>query len=294
MSDLAQHVVNALSSGSLMALYALGITLTYSIVRLVNFAYGELIMAAAYTVVLFKDEPLPLQIAAGLAVPILLGLAMDRLAFRRARGSSPATLLVISIAISLLVQSVARLWFGGLPKAANFAPDLQGAWHMSGVIVPRLSVVTIAVTAILFASLAVFLRRARLGLSMRAAAEDFEVTQLMGVRAGAVIAAAFAISGALAGVAGLLRLAARGSATPDFGLYAVLFGLVAAVIGGLGSLTGAVAGGYLMGAVSTVLQVALPESIRPSRDAFVFVVVFGFLVIRPGGLFRSLTAGDRV
>ncbi|HZV75598.1 MAG TPA: branched-chain amino acid ABC transporter permease [Conexibacter sp.] len=294
MSSVLENLISGITSGSLYALYALGIAVIFGIMRLVNFAHGELIMSGTYAVFLAAGLPVPLQIAVALAAPLVLALGMERVAFRPIRGASPGTLLVTSFALSFLLQSLATLIFGTLPKAANIAPALQGSVGLLGLTVARLDLVTIAVTLALLGGVGAFLSRTRFGAQMRASAEDFTMARLLGVKADRVIAAAFAISGMLAGIAGFLLMAQTGTATPTDGLYPLLFGLVATVVGGLGSLWGAVLGGYLVGLLSTLLQVTLPDSIRPYHDAFVFGAIFFFLVFRPSGLVVPRIARTRV
>ena len=294
MSDIVEHVISGITSGSLYALYALGIAVIFGIMRLVNFAHGELIMVGTYAVFLGAALPIPLQLAIAIGVPVVLALGMERVAFRPIRGADPGTLLVTSFALSFLLQSLATLIFGTLPKAANIAPGLQGSVDVLGLRVAKLDIVTIGVTLALLAGVGAFLSRTRFGAQMRASAEDFTMARLLGVRADRVIAAAFAISGMLAGIAGFLLMVQTGQASPSDGLFPLLFGLVATVVGGLGSLSGAVLGGYLVGLLSTLLQVTLPDSIRPYHDAFVFGAIFFFLVFRPAGLIVPRTARARV
>jgi branched-chain amino acid transport system permease protein len=294
VSSFLEHVVSGVTSGSLYALYALGIAVIFGVMRLVNFAHGELIMASTFAVFLAASLPVPVQVAVAIAVPVVFALGMERIAFRPIRGASPETLLVTSFALSFLLQSLATLVFGTLPKAANIAPFLQGSTEVFGLTVAKLDLVTIGVTLGLLVGLGAFLGRTRFGAQIRASAEDFTMARLLGVGANRVIATAFGISGMLAGIAGFLLMAQTGQATPTDGLYPLLFGLVAAVVGGLGSLSGAVLGGYLVGLVSTLLQVTLPDSIRPYRDAFVFAAIFFFLVFRPDGLIVPRTSRTRV
>lgn len=289
-----QFVVDALTAGSFYALFALGIALIFGIMQLVNFAHGELIMVGAYVVYLTYRWPWPAMIAVTVAAVVLLALLMERIAFRPVRGADPATLLITSFAISFLLQNLAQMAFTTLPKSADALPGLSRSFTVGGITVGWLSVVTIATTAVLLLTLALFLRRTRLGVQMRAAAEDFGMAQLCGVRGNRVVAAAFAIGGVLAAAGSLLLVAQTGGISITMGLAPVLFGFTAAAVGGLGSLTGAVAGGYVLGAGTTLLQYVLPYQLAGYRDAFLFLGVFALMSLRPGGLLRPAGAEVRV
>lgn len=294
MSTTVQHIVDASALGSFYALFALGIALIFGIMRLVNFAQGELIMVGAYAVYLTQSLWWPLIVLAGVAAPIALALITERVAFRPVRGASAATLLITSFAVSYLLQSGSRLIFTSLPKSADIDPLLRESFVVGGVLVSWLTVITVTVTALLLAALAVFLRRTAIGTQMRAAAEDFDAARLCAVDANRVVAVAFALSGLLAGAAALLVVGQTGSLFPTMGLTPVLFGFTAAVIGGMGSLVGAVLGGYLLGAGSTALTILLPTSIAPFRDALLFLLVMVVLTVRPEGILRARGAVSRV
>jgi branched-chain amino acid transport system permease protein len=294
MESFVQHTVDGLTSGSLYALYALGIAMIFGIMRLVNFAHGELIMVGAFGAFLVKDMPLPGIIAVAVIVPILFALAMERIAFRPVRSASPATMLITSFAVSYLIQSVAVLLFGSRAKAGDVTTFANHTVEVGSISVSLLNVITIAVTLVLLAVVAAFVQRTRVGLQMRAAAEDFGMARLAGIRADRTIAFAFAISGMLAGVSAFLLLAQTAQVDPRIGLTPVLFGFMATIIGGLGSLSGAVVGGFLLGLSSTLLQNLLPIEARPFRDAFVFGAVFLLLIVRPQGLFATRGSEVRV
>jgi branched-chain amino acid transport system permease protein len=287
MTVLVQSVVNALNLGSLYALYALGVAMIFGILKLINFAHASLITAGGYAMIFTDGLPLVVRLAVTVVVCILLAVLLELVAFRGVRGAKPETLLVTSFAVSFLLASLAETVFGGLPRSTDVSPLLRESWTIGEIYIPKLNVVTIVVVAVLIGGLSLFLTRTTAGLQMRASAEDFATARLLGVAANRVISLAFAISGVLAAAAAVLLLGASGSVTPNFGLNAVLFGLIAAVVGGLSSLRGAVIGGFALGVASQVLQTVLPVEIRPYRDAVLFVAVFALLVVRPQGLVRS-------
>ena len=294
MSNAIQHIVDAAALGSFYALFALGIALIFGIMRLVNFAHGELIMVAAFAVYLTRNLSWPLIVLAAVGSAIAMALITERVAFRPVRGASPATMLITSFAVSYLLQSGARLIFTSLPKSADINPLLRESFVVGGVFVSWLTVITIGVTVLLLLALAVFLRTTAMGTQMRAAAEDFDAARLCAVDANRVVAVAFALSGLLAGAAALLIVGQTGTLFPTMGLTPVLFGFTAAVIGGMDSLAGAVLGGYLLGAGSTALTILLPTSVAPFRDAFLFLLVMVILTLKPEGIVRGPGAVSRV
>jgi branched-chain amino acid transport system permease protein len=284
MTEIVQHLVDAISLGSLYAVLGLGIALIFGIMRLVNFAHGELVMVGAFAAVTVGDAPWPVVILVVVVVPVAFALLMERIAFRPVRGAHETTLLVTSFAVSYLLQNVALLAYGATPRGIELSNMLSKSLSIGHVTVPRLSVATIAVTASLMGALSLFLRRSGLGIQMRAAAEDFTMARVLGVRANRVIATAFAISGALAGVASYLIVAQSGSVYPTMGVAPLLVAFVATVLGGLGSLWGAVAGGMALGLITVALDAYLPVGLRGYRDAFAYAAVIAVLVWRPQGL----------
>jgi branched-chain amino acid transport system permease protein len=294
MTTVIQNIIDALALGSLYALFALGVALIFGIMRLVNFAHGELIMAGAYAVVLIGDVPLVVKVVATIVVAVVLALGMDRIAMRPVRDSDPTTLLITSFAVSYLLQNLAIVVFGSTAKSGQVSVALTKTFEVGSLSIQKLDIVTVVVTLLLLAGLALFLNRTPIGVQMRAAAENFKMARLLGVPANRVIAMAFGISGVLAGIAAILLVAQTGSVTPTMGLTPVLFAFMAAVLGGLGSLQGAVIGGFLLGGASVALQALLPLDVREYRDAFLFGAVLLVLVLRPQGLIVPRTAVNRI
>jgi branched-chain amino acid transport system permease protein len=284
VTEIVQDIIDAVSLGSLYALLSLGIALIFGIMRLLNFAHGMLIVIGAYTLTLLNDVPAGLQIVGAILVVVLAALALELVAFRPLRRADPAVLLVSSFAVSLFLQSLAIVIFGGQARGVSLPAFFTDNLTIFGVRVPVLSVITIATAALTLAGLGLFLNRTPVGIQMRAAAENFNTARLLGVRANTVIQMAFAVSGLLAALAAVLIVAKGGTVTAGMGTEPVLIGFVAVIIGGLGSLLGAVYGGYLLGMLTVLLQVILPLSLLPYRDAFVFAVVLVVLTVRPGGL----------
>jgi branched-chain amino acid transport system permease protein len=284
VEHVIQTSLDALSLGSLYALIALGIALIFGIMRLINFAHGEFIMVGAYAIYLMSGPPFAIVVISTVLFLGAFAVVTERIAFRPVRNADPSTLLVTSFAVSYLLQSVALVIYGSRQRGISVPEWTTDSFAVGDVTVSTLSVVTVATTIVLVAALASFLRRSSLGVQMRAAAEDFQMARLLGVRANTVIASAFAVSGMLAGAASVLLVAQLASVSPAIGLTPVIIAFMATVVGGIGSLPGAVLGGYLIGCTSVILQTVLPIELRPYRDAFVFTLVIAVLVIRPQGL----------
>jgi len=294
MKEFVQILADALSVGSLYALTALGIGLIFGVMRLINFAHGELITFSAYTLLALFGLPLPVMLTGALAVGIALALATERAAFRPLRNADPTTLLISSFAVSFFLQKLLVLLVGSRLKGLNFLPELGRKVELSGVRLQLLQIVTVAVSIVLLVGLTWFLRATRLGLQMRGAAEDFRMARVLGVRANRVIATAFALSGILAAAVSCLIVIQTGVVQPRMGLQLVIIAFVGTVIGGLGSLPGAALGGFLVGVGSILLQALLPPDIRAFREAFVFIGVALVLLFRPQGLIPAAGLRERI
>ena len=294
MDSIVQNVVDALTLGSLYALLGLGIALVFGIMQLVNFAHAELLMFGGYALFVTAALAWPLSMAISIIFVILLALTMERVAFRGIRGANPATGLITAFAVSFLLQNVAILVFGGRPKTVALPEVLSESFVLGNIRVAKLNVLVVGLTILLLGVLGAFLKRTNLGIQMRAAAEDFEMARLLGVRADVVIATAFAMSGFLAGVAAIILVAQTGTLTPTMGILPVLMAFAVTILGGLGSLTGAVLAGFVLGGLQATFQIVLPLDIRPYRDAFVFSFVILILLVRPQGLIVVRSARGQI
>jgi branched-chain amino acid transport system permease protein len=289
-----QTLIDAVSVGGLYALTALGIGLIFGVMRLINFAHAQLIMVAGYAVLVLFTGSAALAIAGALGAAILLALAIERAAFRPLRGADPATLLIASFAASFFIEKTMIMMVGSRPKGVDFLPVLSAQIELAGVRLQLLQIVTIAVSMTLLVATTWFLKATRLGLEMRAAAENFRMAEVLGIRANRVIATAFVISGVLAAAVACLVVAQSGVVQPRMGLQLVVIAFVGTVIGGLGSLPGAALGGFLVGAVTILLQTWLPPELRVFREAFLFLAVAVVLLVRPQGLFPARGLRERI
>ena len=294
MQQLIQNLIDALALGALFALIALGVTLIYTVMGMMNFAHGEFIMLAAYAVYALAGLPFAVAALGSVATGAIIAVVVERVAFRPVRGHDLATQLVASLAVATILENVISVSVDARPRSVATPTFFSQSGHIGGLSVPHLEYLTLTLTAILLLGLGWLLYRTRIGLEMRAAAEDFDMARVLGVNANRVIAAAFAISGALAGVVGLLLVIQTGQVSPTMGLTPVLVGFVAVVIGGFGRISGAVVGGLLLGALSSLLGAYLPSGLLPFRDAIVFSVPILILIVRPHGLLGSEVGMSRV
>ena len=294
MSAAAQALVDALSLGGLYALAALGIGLIFGVMRLVNFAHGELVTGAAYVLVVLGTGSPALAIGAAVLTAALLALAMERAVFRALEGAGMETLLIASFALSFLLQKVFILFVDARPIGVDLLAGLSAPVELLSLRTQALQLTAIGASAALLVGLTLFLTHTRLGLEMRATAENPRMARLLGVRSRRVGLTAFALSGVLAAAASVLIVAQTGVVQPRMGVPIVTIAFVGAVIGGLGSLAGAAVGGFLVGAATVALQALLPPDLRPFRDAFVFLAVIAVLLLRPHGLIPAPGLRERV
>ncbi len=295
MTAFLQFVVDVLALGGAYALMALGLVIVYGILRLVNFAYGELIMVTGYTLFLLGGSPLPWILMAAVAVlmAVLTGIVTDHVAFRPVRTKSVTAVLITSFAFSTLLQNAALLLISPRPRSVPLPDIFSETVRLGGVVTPVRNLITIATAVVLLALFALLMKRSVLGLAMRAAAANFTMARMLGVPANLVITSAFAISGLLAGIVALLWLGRSASVAPGIGLEPLLVAFIATVIGGMRSLEGAVIGGFLLAFIDTSLNHLLPQDLLKFRDAFTFTAVILILLWRPEGLIRGPAAGRR-
>lgn len=294
MTELTQNLIDALSLGGLYALIALGITIVYTVMGMMNFAHGEFIMLAAYALYVMAGAPFALAVGGALLTGSVIALLAERVAFRPVRAADLSAQLVTSLALAAILQNVVTVAVDARAQSVETPASLSESTTIAGVAVPNLELITLGLTAIVLFALGWFLYRTRTGLAMRAAAENFDMARLLGVRADRVIAISFAISGALAAAVGVLIVMQTGQVSPTMGLTPVLVGFVAVVIGGFGRIFGAVVGGLLLGILSSLLGVYLPDGLVPFRDAIVFTVPILILIFRPHGLLGGEVGRARV
>jgi branched-chain amino acid transport system permease protein len=294
MTDFAQSLIDALALGGLYALIAIGVTLVYTVMGMMNFAQGEFIMLPAYALYLLAGVPFGVAILAALATGIGIAVLAERVAFRPVRNADLSAQLVTSLAVATILQNVVSATVDARAQSVATPELLSESSQVGSLSIPNLEILTLALTAIVLGGLGWLLYRTRIGLEMRAAAENFEMARLLGVRANRVIAIAFAISGALAAMVGVLIVMQTGQVSPTMGLTPVLVGFIAVVIGGFGRIFGAVVGGLVLGVLSSLLGTYLPDGLVPFRDAIVFSLPVAILIVRPQGLLGAAAGEARI
>jgi len=293
MDLFVQQTVNALALGGTYALLALGLAVVFSIMGLINFAHGELMTISGYTLMYCGILGLPFAVSVPLAIlaAVLAAVAMERIAFRPVRGGSGATMLITSFAVAMILQVLFQNLISARSQAVALPQILSQSIHLGNVIIGINKIAAIAATVLMLIFLDRFMNRQKTGIAMRAAAEDFAVARLMGIRANTVIAGAFAISGLLAGVAAVLWVSQRASVDPLMGFTPVLKAFIAAILGGLGSLRGAVAGGFMLGFIEVYLSAFLPQGLQEFREPIGLGLVVLILLFRPNGMIPSRFLG---
>ncbi len=284
----AQVIVDAIGLGATYALMAVGIGLVFGVLRLVNFAYGQLIMAGAYTLAYTSDWPILWSIVACFAVVIALSLAMERAVFRPLREQSPTVMLVTTFAISFVLQSVALLIDirdDQIGEPAASLSSLNRSVEIAGVDVRKVTIVAVLVALGALAALALLLGRTEIGLRTRAAAADFRTARMLGVKANQVIGLAVVLSGALAAAVAVILTVQTPFVTPDFALHDTIIVLVGVVVGGIDRLWTATLGGFAIGLTSGIVNGALPTDSTIYLPSVVMALVILVLLLRPAGLF---------
>jgi len=295
-SKAIQYSLDSIAYGSLLALMALGLSLLFGVMGLMNFAYGELIMAGAYTMFFARSWGWLGMIVFTILIVTILSLLTELVAFRPLRNASPVTLLVASFAVSYALQEFAWTDVLGLAHRFNATigtgpqkgvepyPWLTNQFDVSGVLVSKLEIVTFIVTIAVIFGMTVLLKRTMLGIQLRASTEDFRMARLVGVKANWVISAAFAITGVIAGIVAVLYVFRNNAVAPDMGQGPLFIAFVGGAIGGLGSLAGAALGGFVLGVIINILNASLPIQLHSHAELFAFLILIGILVFMPDGL----------
>jgi branched-chain amino acid transport system permease protein len=285
VSNIAQYASDSIYYGSFFALISLSLSLLFGVMGLMNFAYGELIMAGAYVMFYTRSWGWLAMIVMTIIIVTVLSLLMELVAFRPLRRAEPVVLLITSFAVAYGLEALGWMTVGtGTQKGFEPYPWLTTQFDVGGVLLSKLELITWIVTGLLLLGMVVLIKRTSLGIQLRASTEDFRMAQLVGVRANWVISAAFGITGVLAAAVALLFTFRSGAIAPDIGQGPLLIAFVGGVIGGLGSLVGAALGGFILGVVLNVLQATLPLSINNHFQLFAFAGVIAILVLQPNGL----------
>jgi branched-chain amino acid transport system permease protein len=284
-----QTFTDALALGAIYALMAVGIGLVFGVLRLVNFAYGQLIMVGAYTLAFTSSWPLAASLLTCVAIVVAFSLLMDLVVFRPLRNQSPAVMLVTTFAIAFLLQAIALIVdlrdnFLGQVVFSSIT-SLNESISIGGVDVRKVTILAVGVSLVALVIIALLLNKTTIGLHTRAAASDFRTARLLGVRANRVITFAVVISGVLAAAVAMLLVVGNPLVTPDYALHETIVVLIGVVVGGIDRLWTATLGGFAIGFASGVINALLPTDSTVYLPAVLFGLVIVVLLLRPAGLF---------
>ena len=280
MEVIFSTLINGLSLGGIYAMIALGYTMVYGIAKMLNFAHGDVIMVGGYLIFVFMATNNPLlAIILSVLGCMLLGITIEKVAYKPLRGASPLAVLITAIGVSYLLQSLAQIIFGSATKVVTVYEF--GAIKLFGATVQISALVTLGVTVVVMAVLTLFVKYTRLGRAMIAVSEDKAAAQLMGINVNAIITITFAIGSALAALAGLFYLLKAPAVSNTMGAMPGIKAFTAAVIGGIGSIPGAMLGGILLGVVESISYKI--TAIAPYTDAIEFSILIIILLVRPTG-----------
>lgn len=283
MESIIEQLINGLRSGSIYALIALGYTMVYGIAKMINFAHGDIIMVGAYSLYVFIARlkmPVVPAVIFTILVCAIIGVVIEKIAYKPLRKAPPLAVLITAIGVSYLLQNLAQLIFTANPITFKSIINLK-AVKIAGITIPGITLVTLVVTFICMAALTLFINKTKAGSAMRAVSEDKAAAQLMGINVNRTISMTFAIGSALAAVAGIIFICQFQSVEPTLGALPGIKAFVAAVLGGIGSVPGAMLGGLLLGVIESVSKAYISTQLA---DAIVFGVLVIVLLVKPSGL----------
>ncbi|WP_279061397.1 branched-chain amino acid ABC transporter permease [Campylobacter lanienae] len=281
-----QQMVNGFSLGSMYALIAIGYTMVYGVLRLINFAHGDIMMVGAY-VVLFSMTSMSLPFGFALIVAVvvsaILGISTDKIAYKPLRNAPRISLLITAIGISFLLENIFQVVFGGTPRSFSVPPFFENIVKIGAISLPVSAILVPVITIFLLCIVLYLLYKTKYGIAIRALAFDINTVNLMGIDANLIIAVVFAIGSSLAAIGGVFWAINYPSIDPLMGVLIGLKAFGAAVLGGIGSVGGAVLGGFIIG-FSEVVAVALFPDLAGFKDAFAFIFLILVLLFRPTGI----------
>lgn len=280
--DYVVTFINGLSLGGIYAMIALGYTMVYGIAKMLNFAHGDIIMVGGYTmfvVLNFLGYPI-IAIIVAIILCGALGILMEKAAYKPLRGASPLAVLITAIGVSYLLQSLSQIIFGTASKFVIIAE--LGTVNVGPIVIQVSSLITLGATVLVMVALSLFIKKTKIGRAMIAVSEDRGASQLMGINVNNIITITFLIGAVLAAIASALYLLKSPSLFPTFGSKPGIKAFTAAVIGGIGSVPGAMLGGILLGIIESFSN-SIP-AIAPYTDAIEFAILIIILLVRPAGL----------
>lgn len=285
--NLIEQLINGLRTGSIYALIALGYTMVYGIAKMINFAHGDIIMVGAYALyvaIALLGLPVPAAIIFTVAVCCILGVLVEKIAYKPLRNAPPLAVLITAIGVSYFLQSASLLIFKATPIPFSSIVTMKSV-SFAGINISGITIVTLIVSTIAMVALTLFINKTKQGKAMRAVSEDKGAAQLMGINVNRTISLTFAIGSSLAAVAGILFLCQYQALKPTMGALPGIKAFVAAVLGGIGSIPGAMLGGIILGIIESLSKAYISTELS---DAIVFGVLVLVLLLRPAGLLGKL------
>ena len=290
MNYFLQQILNTLGWGSILALLAAGYTMTFGIIGLVNFAYGEVFMAAAfaaYFALTIFNLPYWMAFLISLISAIVIGLAIEKIAFKPVRGAGMITLFITSLGASVVVRNLFIMLFDARLKNFKTPNSLKGVYLSGDLIISKRNILIFLITIILCTVLVYLVKNTKLGIAMRSISYDSQIAETLGINTERIIIITFIIASFIGGVAGILWGILFGSVSASMGAIPVVDAFIASVIGGVGNVFGAVVAGYLLAIGSAFFIAYLPPELVGAKPLFVWIIFFVILIFKPSGLFRA-------
>ncbi len=282
-------LLSGITVGSLYALIAIGYTMVYGILRLINFAHGDIFMMAGFFMVYISASmPMAVAIPVVLIMTVALGLLIERAAYKPLRSAPRMSVMISAIGVSYLLQNLATYITGGLARPYPEIPFLKGTFMLGALKIKIITVVTPLLTILLVIALVIFINHTKTGMAMRAVSRDFDTAHLMGIKVNNIISVTFIIGSFLAGVGSILYFSNYGQVSPTIGAMPGLKAFVAAVFGGIGSIPGAVLGAYIIGICESLIKAN--DAIAIFSNAFTFALLILVLLFKPNGMFGEKLA----
>ena len=282
-------LLSGITVGSLYALIAIGYTMVYGILRLINFAHGDIFMMAGFFMVYISASmPMAVAIPVVLIMTVALGLLIERAAYKPLRSAPRMSVMISAIGVSYLLQNLATYITGGLARPYPEIPFLKGTFMLGALKIKIITVVTPLLTILLVIALVLFINHTKTGMAMLAVSRDFDTARLMGIKVNNIISVTFIIGSFLAGVGSILYFSNYGQVSPTIGAMPGLKAFVAAVFGGIGSIPGAVLGAYIIGICESLIKAN--DAIAIFSNAFTFALLILVLLFKPNGMFGEKLA----
>ena len=294
LNYILSQLVNGLKLGSIYAIIAIGYSMVYGILKLINFAHGDLLTVGVYTMLVlmgFAGLPIWLVVIVGCAVAIAVGVLLERLAYRPIRGSGEETTLISSLAVSVFLQNLLSMIFTPQKKAFHLPDYLTQTHRIGSISLSTMNIITFILIVVILVALTLLLKKTKIGMAMRACSDNLTASCLMGIKINTVVVTAFVIGSGLAALSGLMLAGEYKTIEPMMGFVPGLKAFCAAVLGGIGSLNGAVLGGFIIGIAEMLFAGLMPSDITPYRDAFIFLLLIVVLLVKPNGILGSAEGG---